>query len=67
MVTTLLAPVVAPLALMVLLLDALMARVFLTDAENGARKRWKRIILIDLIGAALLLLRWLPYYAALRV
>lgn len=67
LVTTVLIPVLAPMLFMVLLLDALMARVFLVDAEGPARRRFRTVILINLIVAALLLLRWLPYYAALRV
>lgn len=67
MVTTVLIPVLAPLLFMVLLLDALMARLFLTDAEGAARRRYRNIILINLLAAAALVLRWLPYYAALRV
>jgi len=67
LVTTVLIPVLAPMTFMVLLLDALMARVFLTDAEGAARQRYKTILLADLLAAAVLLLRWLPYFAALRV
>jgi len=67
LVTTVLIPVLAPMTFMVLLLDALMARVFLTDAEGAARQRYKTILLVDLLAAAVLLLRWLPYFAALRV
>lgn len=67
LVTTVLIPVLAPLLFMLLLLDALMARVFLTDAEGPTRRRLRAVILINLIAAAALLLRWLPFYAALRV
>lgn len=67
LVTTVLAPVLAPLIVMVLLLDALMARVFLTDAEGPARRRFKTAIVVNLVAVLALVLRWLPYYAALRV
>lgn len=67
LITTLLVPVLAPLVFMLLLLDALMAWVFLTDAVGGTRRRWRAIVFINLIAAIVLLLRWLPYYAALRV
>jgi hypothetical protein len=60
-------PVLAPLMLMVLLLDALMARVFASDADGAARSRLRAIMWTNLTVAILLLLRWLPYYAALRV
>ncbi len=67
LVTTVLVPVLAPIVFMVLLLDALMARLFLTDAEGGARRRFRTAILVNLVAAAVLLLRWMPYYVALRV
>lgn len=67
LVTTVLTPVLAPLVMMVLLLDALMARVFLTDAAGAERRRFRVIILANLAVAAILLLRWLPFYAAMRV
>jgi hypothetical protein len=67
LITTLLVPVLAPLVFMLLLLDTLMAWVFLTDAVEGMRRRWRNIVFINLIAAIVLLLRWLPYYAALRV
>lgn len=63
---TTLAPVFAPLILMLLLLDALMARVFMADAAGGERLRFRRILRTDLTVAFLLLLFWLPYFLALR-
>lgn len=67
LVGTVLIPVMAPLLFMLLLLDALMARLFLTDAAGPARRHYRMVLAVDLIAAAALLLRWLPYYAALRV
>ena len=67
LVRTVLVPVLAPVLFMVLLLDALMARVFLTDAAGAARRRYKAAIVVNLLAAAILLIRWLPYYAAVRV
>jgi hypothetical protein len=66
LVKTVLAPVLAPMLFMLLLLDALMARVFMSDATGDARRRFKTAVLVNLTAAALLLLRWLPYYLALR-
>ena len=66
LVSTVLAPVFAPLMLMLLLLDALMARVFLSDAEGGDRARFRGIIALNLGLAAVLILYWIPYYSALR-
>jgi len=67
LVGTVLIPVMAPLLLMLLLLDALMARLFLTDASGPARRHYQTVLAINLIGAVALVVRWLPYYAALRV
>lgn len=67
LVTTVLIPVLAPLLFALLLLDALMARVFLTDAEGAARRRFRTVILANLLAALALLLRWIPYYAAVGV
>lgn len=55
-------PVMAPLALMTLLLDALMARVFVIDAQGAEQLRLRRIIFAEVTLAILLLLAWLPYF-----
>lgn len=67
LVGTVLIPVMAPLLFMLLLLDALMARLFLTGAGVDARRHYRTVILVNLLAAAALLIRWVPYYAALRV
>ena len=64
-VPTLLAPVLAPLILMVLLLDALMTRIFMTDAAGAERARLKYIVTVDLVAALALFLFWLPYFIAI--
>lgn len=63
---TVLLPVLAPLVVMVLLLDALMARVFLSDAEGEARLRLRAAVRADLLAALAVVLYWLPYFMALR-
>ncbi|HEX9627819.1 MAG TPA: hypothetical protein VGA00_12840 [Acidiferrobacterales bacterium] len=65
LVRTVLVPVVAPLVFMVLLLDALMSAVFLADQRGPARRRYARILAVDLVAAGLLLVFWLPFYLAL--
>lgn len=64
-VPTLLAPVLAPLLLMLLMLDALMTRIFMSDAAGAERARLKYALTVDLAAAALLLIFWLPYFLAL--
>lgn len=62
---TVIAPVMAPLVLMVLMLDMLMSRVMMVDTKGQARKRLRRVILVELLLALGLLLVWLPYFLAL--
>lgn len=63
---TVLLPVLAPLVVMLLLLDALMARVFLSEAEGEARLRLRAAVWINLVAALAVVLYWLPYFIALR-
>lgn len=65
MVSSLIAPVMAPIVFQVLLLDALMARVMLGSASGAERLRYRRIVIVNLVVAGILLLRWLPYFVAL--
>jgi len=67
LVTSVLLPVLAPLMFMGLLLDALMTRIFAGDAEGAARSQLRTVSWVNLAIAVVLLLRWLPYYTALRV
>ena len=64
-VPTLLVPVLAPLILMLLLLDALMGAVFMSDKTGDERVRYRNVVRFNLIMAALLFLYWLPYFLAL--
>ena len=64
-VPTLLMPVLAPLILMLLLLDALMGAVFMSDKTGDERLRYRNVVRFNLIMAALLFLYWLPYFLAL--
>lgn len=64
-VPTLLVPVLAPLILMLLLLDALMGAVFMSDKVGEERLRYRNVVRFNLILAALLFLYWLPYFLAL--
>ena len=66
LVRTVLAPVLAPLLAMVLLLDALMARVFMAELEGAPRRRLRGIVLMNLLLTGVLVLYWVPYYMALR-
>jgi hypothetical protein len=62
---TLLMPVFAPVILTTLLLDALMARVFMVEKDAMVRARYRRAVTVNLVLAAALVLTWLPYFRAL--
>ena len=64
-IPSLLVPVLAPLILMLLLLDALMGRVLMSDMRGDERARRRDAVIVNLLLAAGLLLRWVPYYLAL--
>lgn len=62
---TLIAPVLAPLFFLILILDTLMAGVMMADKQSGERRRYRLIIRVNLLMAAALLLWWWPYFAAM--
>lgn len=65
MVPTLIMPVLAPILLQVLLLDALMGRVLMSSHKGAERLRYRRIVTVNLLVCGLLLLWWLPYFLRL--
>jgi hypothetical protein len=65
LVTTLIVPVLAPILLQVLLLDALMGRVLMSSHTGAERARYRRIVTVNLVIVLALVLRWTPYFLAL--
>ena len=65
LVTTVLVPVMAPMIFMLLLLDALMGRVWMIDKTGDEYVRLRTAVVVDLLLAASLLMFWVPYYRAL--
>jgi len=65
LVTTLILPVLAPILLQVLLLDALMGRVLMSSNKGAERARYRRIMIVNLVISAALTLWWLPYFMKL--
>lgn len=65
LVTTLILPVLAPILLQVLLLDALMGRVMMSSAKGSERARYRRILVVNLLFSLALVLWWLPYFLKL--
>lgn len=67
LVTNVLVPALSPVVLMGLLLDALMSRVWMIDAEAPARGRYRRILWLNLAASAALVLAFVPYLRSLAV
>ena len=65
LIPTVLVPVLAPILFMVLMLDVLMASVFMIDKRGAARARYRMIQLLNLALAVALVLFWLPYFKGL--
>lgn len=69
LITGTIIPVIAPMVFMVLLLDFIMARIFLSDAKVNNPElvtRFQRISWVNLIMAAAIFLSWLPFFLSLR-
>ena len=64
LVETVVLPAAAPLLLFVVLFEVLMSSVRLADAENAQRGRWKRVLAAELLTAAVLVVAWAPFFAA---
>ena len=64
-IPTLIAPVIVPIVFMGVLLDLLMARVWMLEAEPAVRRRLNGITVLDLILVAVLLLSWSGYFLEL--
>lgn len=60
--TGIIAPVMAPLLIVVILFDYIMTRVRAADAEDALRTRFIRIGRIELAMLVLMLLFWIPYF-----
>lgn len=65
LVVTVLVPVLAPIIFMLLLLDALMSRVWMIDKQGDEYMRPRAAVIINLLLVAGLLLFWVPYYLGL--
>lgn len=65
MVSTLLIPVLAPILLMLVWLDSLIAKLWSTQTEGKEQSRYKMILRTDLILSIVFIIVWIPYFAAL--
>jgi len=64
-VTTLVAPALAPIVFMVLMLDMMMGRIFMGSASGAERERYRRIAATNLAVGIILVLWWAPYFVRL--
>ena len=62
-ISTLVAPAMAPLAFMVLMFDFMMCRIRMSD--NEVRNKFRTIGFIELAVALFLLIKWLPFFLAI--
>ena len=62
MVSTLLAPVVAPIIFMLLMLDSLMSRVFMAEKPPEVQAHFRRIMRVSLLMGIALFVYWVPYF-----
>lgn len=62
---TLIMPALTPLVFMVLLLDALMNRVWLIDAKGDDAVKFRNIMRIDLLMVVIIFIVWIPYFIAI--
>lgn len=58
------APVMAPLLVVVLLFDYIMSRVRAADAEGAERAHFTRIGRVELAAIVITLLIWVPYFSS---
>ena len=59
---TLVLPALTPIIFLVLLLDALMNRVWLIDANEAESSKYRTLIKVDLLLSGLVFIRWIPYF-----
>jgi hypothetical protein len=63
---TVVMPVVAPVVFVVLMLDVLMSRIFMADADTQERARLRLVIWTHLILGAAIMLRFIPFILAVE-
>ena len=62
---TLIVPSITPIVFFVLLLDLLMASVFMLDGTGDVRTRFQNIIKINLLVVLGIVIFWAPYFSRL--
>jgi len=62
MIETVFIPVMAPLIIMVLMLDTLIATIWLTQTTGEEKSRYKLILAVNLITIITMFSLWIPYF-----
>ena len=65
MVPKLIVPALVPIVFMVMLLNILMAFVFMSDKEGTERKRFQNVIGIDVFTAIVMLVVWFGFFMSI--
>lgn len=64
-IPTLVLPVIAPLLITGFFLDMLMSRIYSAEQSDDVKRKFRRISLVDLCFAVVLLILWVPYMLAM--
>ena len=65
-ISDLIAPVMSPILLMLLLLDAIMTGVYMSGMQGDTRVRYRYVLLTNLTLAIFFVWYWVPYFKALN-
>lgn len=65
MIETVFIPVMAPLITMVLLLDSLIATIWLSQSSGEEKSRYKLILGVNLLTVIIMLSLWIPFFIAI--
>ena len=62
MIETVFIPVMAPLIIMVFLLDTLIASIWLTQSDGEEKNRYKLILAVNITTVVIMLSIWIPFF-----
>ena len=65
MIETVFIPVMAPLIIMVLLLDSLIASIWVSQTSGDEKTRYKLILSLNLLTVIVMLSIWIPFFIEL--
>lgn len=67
MIETVIIPVMAPLLIMVLLLDSLIATIWFTQTTGDEKNRYKLVLGVNLVTVITMLSLWIPFFIAILI